>query len=920
MTVSAADDIILDAGSDIVLDAGGDDLRLKVSGTEYAKFNNSSSNLNIFSSIQDKSIKFIGNDNGTEITALTLNMADGGDANFLGTVTSPTFLGDLNGTINTATTGTTQTAGDNSTKIATTAYADAAAAAVPIGNYLPLAGGTMNASANINMNSGSLSSVDYIDFGIGQLNGVSTSNLILKSLGDITYNVDSNNNGNSSHIFQESGSELMRIRYDGNVGINTTSPVVRLHVQGNNIATRTTTTAQSVLRLVRDVVDTAFPSTKDSAVDFMLSRQQTINNNLPYTRLDIRLAGTTDSSTPSLDVMSLLHNGNVGIGRTNPAVPLDVEGKIRSNDSSSNDYFEIFCDGSGSGDSYIENTSNNIQIKSAYATSFSTSGSAAMFIDYNQNVGIGETSPQAKLDIYDTFTKTAANPNTVEVFHTGSVSSNNIYPVAGLFTQRVSGSANVFATGLVGVAEKLGDYGYIARGVQGIGKLSGNITVNNADMQYMGVEGRIEMEGSNSVNLDDRAYSFYGTAEIDSGSHLKEYHGLYLNTPTNNGTILNKYGVSQVDANSKIYFAGNVGIGTTTPLAKLDIQGTQGQLFSVTDDLSGSIFAVSDISGVPIFDVNSSGVSYFDGNVGIGETNPSCELHVKGDSSSGNLPTVKVESTGSISYLKFFNSSTGTGSSDGTYIGMNGGTTYFINKEAGNLYLGTGDAINLTLQNGGNVGIGVTGPTAKLTLADHTTAAGGIKFRTASSAVSLYSASSGNLNSIGSINSNSRFRLPGGNAVADPDYGFSNATAGTGFSLAGQDITFVTGGAEQMRLDNDGNLGIGITTNTTIPLHVNQTGSGTVIKAQGIGATIEIQSGSAGNATLYQRPNVTGDKEAEFRCTLGSTYGWSWKDDNATAASRVKFMKLDQNPGTLTVKGDVVAYGSPSDKKIKRKY
>ena len=63
---------------------------------------------------------------------------------------------------------------------------------------------------------------------------------------------------------------------------------------------------------------------------------------------------------------------------------------------------------------------------------------------------------------------------------------------------------------------------------------------------------------------------------------------------------------------------GNVGIGTTTPLAKLDIQGTQGQLFSVTDDLSGSIFAVADISGVPIFDVNSSGVSYFDGNVGIG--------------------------------------------------------------------------------------------------------------------------------------------------------------------------------------------------------------------------------------------------------------------------------------------------------------
>ena len=95
----------------------------------------------------------------------------------------------------------------------------------------------------------------------------------------------------------------------------------------------------------------------------------------------------------------MLANGNVGIGMTNPAVPLDVEGKIRSNDSNSGDYLEIFCDGSVSGDSYIENTSNNIQIKSAFATSFSTSGSVAMFIKNNQNVGIGTVNPGAKLEV-----------------------------------------------------------------------------------------------------------------------------------------------------------------------------------------------------------------------------------------------------------------------------------------------------------------------------------------------------------------------------------------------------------------------------------------------------------------------------------------------------------------------------------------
>ena len=48
--------------------------------------------------------------------------------------------------------------------------------------------------------------------------------------------------------------------------------------------------------------------------------------------------------------------------------------------------------------------------------------------------------------------------------------------------------------------------------------------------------------------------------------------------------------------------------------------------------------------------------------------------------------------------------------------------------------------------------------------------------------------------------------------------------------------------------------------------------------------------------------------------TAGTIYNWRWQDD---ASTPVVFMKLDQNPGTLTVKGDVVAYGSPSDKKLK---
>jgi hypothetical protein len=65
----------------------------------------------------------------TAVTAQKVKFTLPTDVTIAGTFTGTTFAGDLLGTINTATTGTTQTAGDDSTKIATTAYVDAAAGA-----------------------------------------------------------------------------------------------------------------------------------------------------------------------------------------------------------------------------------------------------------------------------------------------------------------------------------------------------------------------------------------------------------------------------------------------------------------------------------------------------------------------------------------------------------------------------------------------------------------------------------------------------------------------------------------------------------------------------------------------------------------------------------------------------------------------
>jgi len=151
---------------------------------------------------------------------------------------------------------------------------------------------------------------------------------------------------------------------------------------------------------------------------------------------------------------------------------------------------------------------------------------------------------------------------------------------------------------------------------------------------------------------------------------------------------------------------GNVGIGTTTPLAKLDIQGTQGQLFSVTDNLSGSIFAVADISGVPIFDVNSSSVSYFDGNVGIGETTPNCKLDVKGVVNTTIIAATTLGDGGGAANRGLAIRTL----TDGGEITTVGSSTNMYLDTANNLYLQNAGNTKVTMLANGNVGIGTTNP------------------------------------------------------------------------------------------------------------------------------------------------------------------------------------------------------------------
>jgi len=79
-------DFTLDVAGDIILDADGTDVILKDAGTAFGRFKRDSSDFIIKSEGNNNDIVFRGQDGGATITALTLDMSEGGTALFRGNI------------------------------------------------------------------------------------------------------------------------------------------------------------------------------------------------------------------------------------------------------------------------------------------------------------------------------------------------------------------------------------------------------------------------------------------------------------------------------------------------------------------------------------------------------------------------------------------------------------------------------------------------------------------------------------------------------------------------------------------------------------------------------------------------------------------------------------------------------------------